>query len=172
MADKSIDEITEPQVESLQEHFLRRGQLFIASSNITFSGTSFEKKILIRNPVASGVNLIIFRIGLSLDVAATTGQLNQIVLRGHKNPTITTEGSTVITRNLKTDASDITGAKIFKDPTISANGDKIGETSVINSPLRVGTFIIGEGDDHLTQIRLNDSNNDIIFSVVWAEDNI
>lgn len=174
MADITFDESKEPNVVSLVEHFLRRGKLFHALEVISFTGTTLEQEMLIRNPVSSGVNLIIFKIEAVLDIAATTNQLNQIVLDVRKNPTVSATGGAITSSgNKKSGSSNSHQAQLFGQPTFTgANTDTIMGDLQINRPAILKNIILEPGNDLAVRCRANDAANSGFIMVEWAEDTV
>jgi len=172
MADLSIEEITESKLESLKEHYLRRGVLYAAIEAMTFSGTSLEQKLLIRNGGASGINAIIFEVTGMLDIAATTSQLNQIVVDIRRNPTVTTTGTAVTSSgNRKSGSSDSHALQLFGQPTVTGGSAITGEIC-INTVAKTGPFFLEPGDDLVVSCRVNDASNSGFLQIIWAEDNV
>lgn len=153
---------------------LAKEKLFSLGKNFTFSGTSFEKKVLIKNPSASAINMVIFRIAAMPNINATTSQLNSFDLRIRKNPTITTDGTAINERNCVLGASDTTGINSYSDPTISGTGGtiitrviSINQETLFNFPI-----ILTPGNNLLIELAVNDSNNGIYFQAIYGEENV
>jgi len=172
MSDITIKEQLEQRVPTLEEHFLRRDLLYCAPATLSFSGTGWLDKILIRNPSDSGKNIIVFMTKAYLDLAATTNQLNAINCRVFKGPTITADGTTVNTRNLTVGGSNTTQLEVYSDPTISVNGQALFRCAAINNGVDLCTpFKIEPNNEVLIQLQVNDANNGAWFNIFWAEDN-
>jgi len=170
MADLSLDEILEGANSTLRQQFVRRGKVYSNVGSHTFSGTSNEEKLIIRNISTSGVNAFIFEISVFIDVAATTSQLNQLSVFIFRNPTITSVGTLQTTRNQKSGASDTSHISIYKDPTISAASIIVSGGTGINAIATTNDLELEPGDDLLIRMSVNDSNNDAFVRLVWAED--
>ena len=150
--------------------WLEEGKVYVASDNASFGGTTFEDKILFRNPASSGKTVIILGFRVHLDLAATTNQLNQINVRFHKNPTVSANGTGVGEFNLNNGAADAAVALVTTEPTVSPRGDKLGEGIAINqSYTSVFPYLMVEDSSLLIRVKMNDAANSIIYTVGWAE---
>lgn len=172
MGDISIKEQIEQSVPTLQEQFLRRGKLFSTVRALSFTGTTVEDKILIRNPSGSGVNLILFDIQIVLSLAATTPQMNQMIGYLYRGPTITANGTSLTPRNMKSGQSDTVQSNWYSSPTISARGVLITGADGINATARIPVTILEPNNDYLISVQVNDSANGGYAGIIFAEDTV
>lgn len=170
MADKSLVEKLEQKAPTLQEHFLRRGLLYASFDAHTFSGATYENKVLLRNPSGSGVNCIFFFMDAFFDLAATTSQLNQVFMEIRRDPTWSATGAARATVNRRAGSSDTTNLLVNNNPTITALGTIVGGYGDINKTASEKGLILTPNTTYLIRLRVNVTANSIITRVVWAED--
>lgn len=150
--------------------WLADGKVYVASDNTSFGGVGFEDKILVRNPSGSGITVVLFGLRVHLDLAATTNQLNQMNVRFHKNPTVSSNGTGVGEFNLNSGAADNAQALVTTEPTVSPRGDKIGEGIAINQSYNsILPYLLVENSSIMIRIKMNDAANSIIYTLAWAE---
>lgn len=132
------------------------------------SGTSEHPYLLIRNPVAAARRILITHYSVFID--ATTARS---ILMAYKNPTITSNGSSlsVVNTYAKTspETSEIT---IFKDPILSDNGSFLNMTGSKADTDSRGInryYWCDPGNDLLFTVQNSISNSSVNLSIIWVE---
>lgn len=170
MSDPTIEELSEEGAANLKENFLKRGKLFYNVDFTSFTTTNFNSKLVIRNPIASLINLIIFRVSVSLVLGVTTSQLNYINMRIRKNPTFSSLGTLLTSHNLTINDTGPIQAEIYELPTTTDTGTIVQRVMGINADAKSEPMILKPGQDLLIQIQVNDFNNDVYIRTVFAEE--
>ena len=158
---------------TLEEEFLRSGKLFHVNDTHSFSSTNLFSKMLIRNPVGSNVNLLIFRLDIGLTPGFLTNQINSIKARIRRNPIFSSDGTALTVNNLIFDESGPAHALVFENPTTTDTGITVQRLIAINSEhIRAVPFIIKPGEDVLVSERVNDDENDAYINLTFAEESV
>lgn len=155
---------------SVISKWLSEGKIFVAGTSVTFSGTTFENKLLFRNPASSGKTGILLGINIHLNLNATTNQLNQLTAIFFKSPTVTSNGTSVNINNLNIGSSATPVSLITKEPTISSNGSEIGGATTINTSYGSRfPLLMPENTSVLARLKVNDSTNSALIAMSWIE---
>ncbi len=156
--------------ETTKENCLRADKLYNCSFLVTFSSTSLVDRVLITNPSGSGVVVTIFDLNVSLNLASKTSQLNQIRAKVFKGPTITANGSARTVRNLNIGNSEVTETKVYEEPTISASGTLMFQETAINGTIKVSPLRLPPNTTLLIELGVNDADNDGIVNLTMCEE--
>ncbi|KKN30164.1 hypothetical protein LCGC14_0836780 [marine sediment metagenome] len=153
--------------------FLRAGKLFHVNDTHAFSSTGLFSKMLIRNPVGSPVNLLVFKLDVGLTPGQTTSQINSIKVRIRRNPTFSSDGTPLTINNLLFQSATAAHALVFENPTTISTGTTVQRLIGINSEhAKAVPFIIKPGEDVLVSDRVNDTDNDAYINLTFAEENL
>ena len=153
--------------------FLRNGKLFHVNDQQSFSSTNLFSKMIIRNPVGSPVNLLIFKLDICLTPGFLTNQINSIKARIRRNPIFSSDGSALTINNLILDGPAPAHALVFENPTTTNTGITVQRLIAINSEhINAVPFIIKPGEDVLISERVNDADNGAYINLTFAEENL
>lgn len=142
---------------------------FVLPANFTLASKNTEYDLmLLRNPVASGIDLHWWEFVLASPIAATN-----IILRGYRTPTITANGTAQTPRNLRV-SGGASSVNVYAGPTITARGTLM-EQLLLNSA--TGTFVkqeqlgyqIEPNEDMLITMEASSNGTVIYTNALWAE---
>ena len=136
----------------------------------TISGTTESPYLLLKNPAASGKNLIVTHFNYGIDANNVRS-----IIRIWKNPTVTADGTALVEENtnFKTGATSSV-ATAFKSPTVSSNGAvlNIGIAPANNPSRGLNRFyFIPPGKAILVTIENSVSNASTFADIYWLERN-
>jgi len=154
---------------SLEQH-LCKGTLYAATAVHTFSGTTFENKILLRNPSGSGKNIYFYDLKHLLDLSSSITTLHSLYVAVYRNPTVSSNGATISPRNRKSDASDSAVLLINRDPTITAVGTLIvGDVASNGAQNHINHIVLAPGNSYLLQLAVANSADAAYTILNWGE---
>lgn len=139
---------------------------FILSGSVTLANKNEADILLVRNAVASGIHLHWWQYIFNVLTSAN------VVVRGYRNPTITTNGTALTPHNLNADGSGAI-SNWYINPTISARGTLMEQFAVNSQTFTVKEEDLGygviEGEDMLISLQASSANTTIQFNALWAE---
>jgi len=145
----------------------QKGFVLPATFTITTKNTEYDV-FLLRNPLASGIDLHWWKFYLGSTTTATT-----IILRAYRTPTITTNGTAQTPRNLRL-SGPASVVPVYAAPTIAARGTLM-QNVLLNS--NNGTFIkieelgyqIEPNEDMLITMEASSNGTLTYITALWAE---
>ncbi len=138
--------------------------------DLSSNPTGENPKVLIKNPIGSGKRMKIFKFALTTNVSS-----NNNSFRFYLNPTVTANGTPLVSNSLNYTASPtISAMQLFSVPTISNNGTIlmnfiVGATSTLLVPFEK-ELIIDEGKQLLINVRPNTTGVTFTVVVFWIEE--
>ena len=146
------------------------GKAFTVSTNlVTISGTSEQALLLLKNPSGSGKKILTSHFNFGLDTTTA-----REVIRVYKNPTVTSNGTSLTIENTLIKASPPSSAcEAYKFPTVSSNGTLLNMTIMpANQPSRgFNRFYLVEPDNSiLVTVELSVGSVDGFLDIYWIED--
>ena len=154
------------------QFFASIDKAFVVNRTATLSSSGEHDFILLHNPVDSGYQMLIKKIGFGVQTPQTAG-----TFRLYKHPTVTDNGTTLNIENFRTtDASGVGLA--FYDPTITVY-DHVFKVSELNSS-GVGSvssdedlaIYLLEGYYLVLTIQSSSANKTYSVNVSWAEEEL
>jgi hypothetical protein len=142
-------------------------------SKILFSGTTLENKILLRNPVGSGKNIIFSSIKHMLDLNTSIASVHDLFVGVFRNPTVTANGGVLPTRNKKSGGSDTSTLLVNQNPTTSTIGILVTGDVVANQRHSdIKNLLLEPGDSYLIQLAVSDTGDGAFTILEWHEEDV
>lgn len=155
------------------ELLARNGNFFSTVDAHTFSGTTFENKILLRNPTGSGKNVYFFKLKHVIDLSSSIATLHDLFVVIYRNPTVTANGGVLQTRNVKSGQSDTSVLLVNQNPTISSVGTLItGDMTSNAEPSTLNHLILEPGDTYLISLAVSNSSDGAYSIINWGEEDV